>query len=84
MLLSPKGWRTSFKGYILLLCNQGYTFCWKPIYLLYRFILYYIVYKDKEEGSFCSLPSCPCLVPISIPSLALETSLAFQHIWKIS
>ena len=41
------------------------------------------LYKDIEEGCFCSLPTCPYLASTSIPSLALEpTSLGFQHIQK--
>ena len=36
------------------------------------------LYKDMEEGSFQSLPSCPYLATTSIPSLASEpTSLGY-------
>jgi hypothetical protein len=36
------------------------------------------VYKDIEEGSFCSLPTCPHLVSTSIPSLAVESTNFFR------
>jgi hypothetical protein len=43
------------------------------------------LYKDIEEGSFCSLPACPCLDSTSIPSQALEpSSSGCQHTQKTS